>query len=99
MLAIKFKADVHGGVIEIPFEYQETLKNHVEIIALVNENNHEKAKKKSVTYANMMELNKLLGGDHLLEAVLKGMPEDFTYVASSQSDREIWFEECKHKYE
>jgi len=73
--------------------------NMLEHYTLIPEGSTDKVKKKSTTYANMMELNDLLGGDDLVEAVLKGMPEYFTYVQSSQSDKEVWFEERKHKYE
>jgi len=99
MLAIKFEADVQNGVIEIPVEYRESLKNHIEVIALVEERKSRNAKGKKSTYENMMELKDLLGGDDLVDAVLKGMPEGFTYVPSTQTDRDIWFEERKHKYE
>jgi len=99
VLAIKFEADVHDGVIEIPVEYQKSLRDHIEVIALVHEQESEAVNEKSATYAKMMELKDLLGGDDLVEAVLKGMPEDFTYVPSNQTGRDIWFEERKHKYE
>ena len=37
MLAIKFKADVHDGLIEIPEEYRGKLGNHVKVIARIDE--------------------------------------------------------------
>jgi len=99
MFAVEFEADVHDGKVEIPAKYRKQLGQHIKLIALVDERKVENVNGKNATYVNMMELNDLLGGDDLVEAVLKGMPEDFTYVQSSQSDRDIWFEERKHKYE
>jgi len=51
MLTIEFEAGVHNGMIEIPKEYQQQLKNHIKLIALVEqETPHETKATYSMEY-------------------------------------------------
>ncbi len=55
--------------------------------------------KKSETYKHLENLDKELGGSTLLKAIMKGMPLDYTYKKTDKTDREIWYEEVREKYE
>lgn len=54
---------------------------------------------KSDTYKNIEKLNDELGGDEFLELKLKNMPKNFKYQDSGKTDKEIWYEERRAKYE
>ncbi len=55
--------------------------------------------KKSQIKQELENMNKEMGGNKLIESILYGMPDDFTYIPSDKSDKELWYEERKHKYE
>ena len=66
---------------------------------LWDEKGKEKNVEKSETYKQLEKLNKDLGGDELIESIMKGMPLDYKYTPSGKSDKEIWYEERREKYE
>jgi len=61
--------------------------------------NKSKKINKSTTYKSLEQLNKDLGGNEFLELKLKNMPKDFRYKECAKTDKEIWLEERRDKYE
>jgi lipoate-protein ligase A len=45
------------------------------------------------------KLNRDFKKEELLELITKGMPKNYHYIESEKSDKEIWYEEAKEKYE
>lgn len=70
------------------------------IILNVDDNtiNRLKNTQKSTTYQKLELLNEELGGDELIEALLKHTPLDYEYK-SNKSDDEILYEALREKYE
>ena len=54
--------------------------------------------KKSKTYKMLEEASKNTD-NKLVKMWLKHLPKDFEYKNSGMTDKEIWYEEVKHKYE
>jgi len=54
---------------------------------------------KSKTYKMLEELNKKLGGDEFIELKLKNIPINYEYQDTGKSDRDLWYEAVKDKYE
>ncbi len=51
------------------------------------------------TYETLDKLSASLGGDELIKAIMLGMPEDYKYESVNKTDKEIWYEGRKAKYE
>ncbi|MCD4818176.1 MAG: hypothetical protein K8S23_05760 [Candidatus Cloacimonetes bacterium] len=97
---MKVEAILKNGHYIIPYlEKINFNKDHltIEIDERIFENKIEV--KKSETYKQLEKLNKELGGNKLIEAIMKGMPFDYIYKKPEKTDREIWYEAVKEKYE
>lgn len=55
--------------------------------------------KKSETYRSIEKLNDDIGGDEFLELKLKNSSSDYICKTSSKSDKELWLDARKEKYE
>jgi len=71
------------------------------IMITISDETINKSKKiiKSTTYKSLEQLNKDLGGDEFLELKLKNMPKNFKHKEYSKTDKEIWYEARRDKYE
>ena len=56
-------------------------------------------KTKSETYRKLEKLKTELKGDSLIESILDGMPIDYEYKDPGKTDRELWYDAVKEKYE
>ena len=73
------------------------MKDHLTIE--IDEELLKKVREKSKTYKHLEEINKDLGGSVLLNAILKEIPINYTYKETDKTDKELWYEEVREKYE
>lgn len=54
---------------------------------------------KGKTVPMLQKTIRQLGGDDLLEGIMRRLPERYYYVPDHLSDEDIWYETLKEKYE
>ena len=94
---MKVEAILKNGHYEIPYLEKINFKRDHLVVEIDEE--VLKEEKKSETYNKLEKLNKEVGGDKLIEAIMEGMPLDYTYKKSKKNDKEIWYEEVRKDYE
>jgi hypothetical protein len=71
-----------------------------EIPITINDNIIQSSVKKDFSTCKKLEtLDKELGGNTLIKSILHGLPEDYRYISSGMTDKEIVAEERAKKYE
>lgn len=53
----------------------------------------------SKTYQDLLEMEQQLSCHTLIKMILNDIPKDFSYNSSEKTDKEIWYEERRYKYE
>lgn len=99
MYAIKFEADVHDGMIELPEEYKNLESKHLEIVAVVANNfiAPDVQEKISNTYKALELLNADMGGNEYLTLKLQNLSKTYSYI-TTKTDDELLYEALKEKH-
>ncbi len=96
---MRVEAVLKNGHYEIPYLEKINFKKEHLVIEIDEKLLLDSVKEsKSKTYLQLEKLNKDLGGNDLVEAIMEGMPKDYTYK-QTKSDDDILFEALREKYE
>ena len=78
---------------------QEKIELEFDEKIIQNQNKKREPVKKGTTYKKYSQLSAELNGDELIDMIISDMPEDYKYSATAKTEKEIWYEEIKKKYE
>lgn len=95
---MKVEAVLKNGQYVIPFLEKIKLKKPI-IFIEIDDKLFSESIKKSDEYKKFEKLSGELEDNELLKLIMDGMPKNYHYKETDLTDREIWLEETRSKYE